>query len=61
MVESEERLMAYNWQMGRTCETVKGKRNEGKEITHVSEADLTARRGLKRAGGRRSGARRRGL
>lgn len=23
VVESEERLMAYNWQRGRTCEAVK--------------------------------------
>lgn len=35
--------------MGRTCETVKGKREEG-EGPRVSEADLAARRGLKRVG-----------
>lgn len=30
VLESEERLIAYNWQKGKTCETVKGKREEGK-------------------------------
>lgn len=40
--------------MGRTCETVKGKREEG-EGPHISEADLAARRGLKRVGGRKMG------
>lgn len=45
--------------MGRTCETVKGKREEG-EGPRVSEADLAARRGLKRVGRKEDGPGRRG-
>lgn len=32
LVESKERLMAYNWQRGRTCEAVKRKKRGGEEV-----------------------------